>query len=87
MLIVVNNLKRQLIVGKAICDQLASGDDRVIGVMIESNLVEGNQSLEPDKPLVYGQSITDQCMGWEDTEVLLKMLSDAVAEGFSHSEV
>ncbi|RHY29975.1 hypothetical protein DYB32_004717 [Aphanomyces invadans] len=47
--------------------QVANGDDRVIGVMIESNLVEGAQKLTPGVPLEYGKSITDACIGWDDT--------------------
>jgi len=49
-----------------------------MGVMVESNLVEGNQNLDSGEPLVYGQSVTDACIGWEDTEVLLRQLADAV---------
>ena len=48
--------------------------------MIESNLVEGNQKIEPDKPLVYGQSVTDACLGWGDTVVLLNNLAHAVRD-------
>ena len=46
--------------------------------MVESHLVEGAQNLEPGKPLTYGQSITDACIGWEDTEALLEQLAEAV---------
>jgi len=49
-----------------------------MGVMIESHLVEGNQSLESGEPLVYGKSVTDACIGWEDTETLLNQLAAAV---------
>lgn len=45
--------------------------------MVESHLVEGNQSLEA-KPLAYGKSITDACIGWEDTDALLRQLANAV---------
>ncbi|EBV3656644.1 hypothetical protein DOI47_24000, partial [Salmonella enterica subsp. enterica serovar Bareilly] len=47
-------------------------------VMVESHLVEGNQSLESGQPLTYGKSITDACIGWEDTDALLRQLSAAV---------
>ena len=47
--------------------QIAAGDRRIIGVMIESNLVAGRQDLVPGKPLTYGQSITDGCIGWDTT--------------------
>ena len=46
--------------------------------MIESHLVEGNQSIGPKESLTYGQSITDACVSWEDTEIMLKLLSSAV---------
>ena len=49
-----------------------------MGVMIESHLVEGNQSLDSGEPLVYGKSITDACIGWEDTDTLLRQLANAV---------
>ncbi len=45
---------------------------------LKVTLVEGNQSLESGEPLVYGKSITDACIGWEDTDALLRQLADAV---------
>ena len=66
--------KRQLIVCKEVAEQIGKGETSIHGVMIESNLVEGAQK----KPTVYGKSITDACIGLEDTETLLDMLSDAV---------
>jgi 3-deoxy-7-phosphoheptulonate synthase len=59
--------------------QVAAGDRRIIGVMIESNLVAGRQDLIPGAPLTYGQSITDGCIGWETTVDVLEKLSAAVA--------
>src|SRR6185369_6117359 len=59
--------------------QLAAGDRRIIGVMIESNIVAGRQDLVPGKPLTYGQSITDGCIGWEATVDVLEKLALAVA--------
>jgi 3-deoxy-7-phosphoheptulonate synthase len=59
--------------------QVAAGDRRIIGVMIESNIVAGRQDLEPGKPLVYGQSITDGCIGWETTVEALETLAGSVA--------
>ncbi|MGN6158957.1 MAG: 3-deoxy-7-phosphoheptulonate synthase [Devosia sp.] len=59
--------------------QIAGGDRRIVGVMIESNLVAGRQELQPGKPLVYGQSITDGCIGWETTVAVLEKLAEAVA--------
>ena len=70
--------KKQLMVNKDIADQIASGERSIFGVMIESNLVEGNQSIGPKESLTYGQSITDACVNWEDTEIMLNLLSSAV---------
>ncbi len=58
--------------------QIAAGERRIIGIMLESNLVAGAQKLIPGKPLVYGQSITDACLGWADTLPLLRDLAAAV---------
>ena len=69
--------KQQIDVCKNICGQLASGESRITGVMIESNLVEGNQSIKRKQDLVYGQSITDACLSWQDTEGCLESLSEA----------
>jgi 3-deoxy-7-phosphoheptulonate synthase len=59
--------------------QVASGDRRIIGIMIESNLVAGRQDLMPGQPLVYGRSITDGCIGWDTTVTALETLAEAVA--------
>jgi 3-deoxy-7-phosphoheptulonate synthase len=69
--------KRQLEVCADVCDQLRSGEEGIMGVMIESNLVEGAQALEPGQKLVYGQSVTDACLGWEDTLGCLESLAVA----------
>ncbi len=65
-----------------VCDnigqQLSAGEARIIGVMIESHLVAGRQDLTADKPLNYGQSITDACIGWDESIGVLNRLSDAV---------
>jgi 3-deoxy-7-phosphoheptulonate synthase len=58
--------------------QLAAGDDRIIGVMIESNLVAGRQEVVPGQALQYGQSITDGCINWATTETVLHELAAAV---------
>jgi 3-deoxy-7-phosphoheptulonate synthase len=63
-----------------IASRIALGENRVFGLMIESHLVAGQQSLESGQPLVYGQSITDGCIGWDDTVGLLDALADAVGE-------
>ena len=70
--------KRQLNIANDIADQMASGESRVVGIMAESNLVEGRQDLVPGKPLTYGQSVTDACLGWDDTKRMLELLAGAV---------
>ena len=70
--------QRQLAVGTDVAAQIAHGDRRIIGVMVESHLKEGRQDLVPGKPLVYGQSITDGCIGWEASVGVLEQLADAV---------
>ena len=61
-----------------IARQLSAGERRIMGVMIESNLVAGRQDVVPGKPLVYGQSITDGCIDWATTETVLHGLAGAV---------
>jgi 3-deoxy-7-phosphoheptulonate synthase len=68
---------RQALVCHDVAAQIAAGDRRIIGVMIESNLVAGAQPLIPGRPLVYGQSITDACIDWAETHTLLKELAAA----------
>src|SRR5664279_4502169 len=72
---------RQGAVCRHVASQIASGDRRIIGVMLESNLVAGSQSLVPGKSLTHGQSITDACMGWDETVGLLRELADSVRTG------
>ncbi|GEA60089.1 3-deoxy-7-phosphoheptulonate synthase AroG [Vibrio comitans] len=70
--------QRQINVSEDVSAQLASGEQAIFGVMIESHLVEGRQDLVDGKAATYGQSITDACIGWEDTEKVLRQLADAV---------
>ena len=70
--------RRQSVVCKDVAGQIAGGDKRIMGVMIESNLVAGSQPLVAGQPLTYGQSITDGCIDWAETHALLKALSGAV---------
>jgi 3-deoxy-7-phosphoheptulonate synthase len=70
--------RQQPLVCRDVIGQIATGDRRIIGVMLESNLVAGAQKLVGGKPLVYGQSITDACIGWEETLELLRELAAAV---------
>lgn len=71
--------KRQLDVCHSVVEQIKGGSHLISGVMIESHLVEGRQDLIEGKELVYGQSITDACIGWEDSEKVLFQLAEAVA--------
>ncbi|MBK1702189.1 3-deoxy-7-phosphoheptulonate synthase [Thiococcus pfennigii] len=71
--------EKQLQIGRDVAGQIARGDRRIIGVMIESHLVAGRQDLNPGEDLVYGQSITDACIGWPDTAPLLQELAQAAA--------
>ncbi|TNH22006.1 3-deoxy-7-phosphoheptulonate synthase AroG [Testudinibacter sp. TR-2022] len=70
--------KEQLDVSADVCQQIANGSTQIFGVMIESHLVEGRQDLAVGKELVYGQSITDSCLGWADSEQVLRDLASAV---------
>ena len=60
--------------------QIAGGDRRIVGIMAESNIIAGRQDLVPGKPLTYGQSITDGCIGWDDTVTTLRRLAEAVEQ-------
>jgi 3-deoxy-7-phosphoheptulonate synthase len=73
--------KRQALVCSNVAGQVAGGDKRIIGLMLESNLVAGAQKLVPGKELVYGQSITDACIDWSETKVALSELAAAVRSG------
>jgi 3-deoxy-7-phosphoheptulonate synthase len=70
--------QRQLDVGADVAAQVAGGDARIVGAMIESHLNSGRQDLLPGQTLAYATSITDACIGWDDTEPLLHLLADAV---------
>jgi 3-deoxy-7-phosphoheptulonate synthase len=70
----------QVKVGHDVAAQVSLGDSRIFGVMVESHLKAGRQDLIPGKELVYGQSITDACVGWEDTRSLIDKLATAVRQ-------
>jgi len=72
------DFKNQPGVAEAVAEQIAGGSKAIGGVMIESHLVEGKQSVAPVAELVHGQSITDACVGWETTEIMLATLAQAV---------
>ncbi|AXF75971.1 3-deoxy-7-phosphoheptulonate synthase [Erwinia tracheiphila] len=69
---------RQKDVAQSVAAQIRGGSQAIAGVMIESFLQEGTQKVEAGKPLVYGQSITDPCLGWEDSEEVISLLADSV---------
>ncbi|MGH7265350.1 MAG: 3-deoxy-7-phosphoheptulonate synthase, partial [Candidatus Rokuibacteriota bacterium] len=70
--------QKQPAVARDVAAQLGEGSTHVFGVMIESHLVGGRQDVAPGRPLTYGQSITDACLGWDDTEPILEELAKAV---------
>ena len=72
--------KRQIAVAQDVGGQIAAGDSRIIGVMVESHLVEGRQEIAPREQMKYGQSVTDACIGWDDTVEVLRTLSTSVAQ-------
>ncbi len=77
---------RQIAVGEVVAAQLAAGDARITGVMIESHLHAGRQDLVPGKGLARGVSVTDACIGWDDTAGLLATLAEAVRQRRRASE-
>ena len=70
--------ERQIEVARDIGTQIAAGDDRIFGVMIESHLNPGRQDLVPGQALEYGVSITDACIGWDATAEVLRTLAETV---------
>ena len=71
---------KQIDVARDVADQIAGGDARICGLMIESHLNPGRQDLVPGQPLQYGISITDACIGWDVTVETLHMLAEAVRQ-------
>ena len=72
--------EKQVEVGQDVAGQIAGGEARIFGVMAESHLKAGRQDLVPGKELIYGMSITDGCIGWEESRKLLGVLADAVSQ-------
>jgi 3-deoxy-7-phosphoheptulonate synthase len=70
--------ERQVDVTQEVARQIVAGDNRIFGMMVESHLKPGRQDLVSGQPLVYGMSITDACIGWEDSIGVLDVLSEAV---------
>jgi 3-deoxy-7-phosphoheptulonate synthase len=79
-------VQAQLEVGADVAAQLASGDERIVGVMVESHLNAGRQDLVPGRTARHGVSITDPCLGWEDTERCCETLAQGVRRAASRSE-
>jgi 3-deoxy-7-phosphoheptulonate synthase len=76
--------QKQVEVIQDICEQLQNENHGIMGLMIESNLVAGKQKLQAGAELTYGQSITDGCIDWQETESLLRSLADRCPQGGSH---
>jgi len=72
--------QKQIDIGRDVAGQIARGDRRIIGAMIESFIAAGRQDWRPDQEMVYGQSITDPCIAWEESAPLLRELAAAVRE-------
>ena len=72
--------KRQVDVARDVAEQMSKGEERIIGVMVESHIKEGRQDLKPGVELEYGKSITDACIGWEDSLTVLDVLAEAVRQ-------
>jgi 3-deoxy-7-phosphoheptulonate synthase len=71
--------ERQPVVVADVAAQLEAGQRGIVGVMLESFLVPGRQDLQPGRPPVYGQSVTDGCLGWDQTGPVLARLASAAA--------
>lgn len=80
------NHKLQKEVAVDIAAQLAAGDHRIMGVMVESHLNGGRQDYQPGCDLEYGKSITDACLGWDDTVALLELLAAGVRQRRAHNQ-
>ena len=72
--------QKQIDVAEVVAQQISEGNENLMGVMIESHLVAGRQDVEEGNELVYGQSITDACINWDDSVALLRTLADAVKQ-------
>jgi 3-deoxy-7-phosphoheptulonate synthase len=71
------DFQKQRLVVEDIAEQILNGNKNIFGVMLESNLLEGKQDISNKDNLVYGKSITDACIGWNETEELIRLLSNA----------
>jgi 3-deoxy-7-phosphoheptulonate synthase len=75
----LKDYRKQSDVAESLCEQIAGGSRSIVGVMLESHLVEGRQDYVPGRPAIYGQSITDACLSLAQTEPLLEQLAAAQA--------
>jgi 3-deoxy-7-phosphoheptulonate synthase len=71
------DFQKQRLVAEDIAEQILNGNKNIFGIMLESNLLEGKQDISNKDNLVYGKSITDACIGWNETEELIRLLSNA----------
>jgi 3-deoxy-7-phosphoheptulonate synthase len=78
--------ENQALVAADIARQVAEGETRIFGVMVESHLLAGRQDLKPGQPLTYGQSITDGCLGWDDSVSVLETLAEGVRKRRTRGE-
>jgi len=69
---------RQIVAAAEIGEQIAAGNEAIVGIMLESFIVEGSQSSDGGRELTYGQSITDACIAWDDTVSVLDGLAESV---------
>ena len=72
------NYTKQTLVVNSICEQKSHRNCPIFGLMIESNLVAGNQKMIPNESLIYGKSVTDACVDWDETDVFFKKLSSTI---------
>jgi 3-deoxy-7-phosphoheptulonate synthase len=77
--------RKQMDVAADVAAQLAAGEQRIMGLMVESHLVEGRQDLVAGQSLTFGQSITDACLGWDHSVALLDQLAQAVRARRQHA--
>lgn len=78
------NYKMQSVVVDDVKKQILHGERNIIGVMLESNLIEGNQKINSKENLKYGQSITDSCIGWEETEDMILSLDELLRKTYEN---
>ncbi len=74
--------KMQSLVVDNVKEQLLNGEKNIIGVMLESNLIEGNQKINSRDKLKYGQSITDSCIGWQQTEDIILSIDETLIKAY-----